>query len=208
MFLSLSPLFYQELYRRVGTMNCQNYTLVQKCWHSHEVLGCGNWTVAFCRLYICAYFKFQVNLIHVASTCKNAADEKLRQTIRRFADIHGSPAAIILISGDINFAADLNDLRHRYSVSVCNRDFDTRYITCVLFSAVIFQSHSMRNYVFYRQPLDLCPIFNRLTKMKIHSLYFFRINMWQDKRNWTVLCRYHVFYCKAWVRHKMPMPHT
>jgi len=55
----------------------------------------------------------QVNLIHVASTCKNAADEKLRQTIRRFADIHGSPAAIILISGDINFAADLNDLRHR-----------------------------------------------------------------------------------------------
>ncbi|XP_023712451.1 meiosis regulator and mRNA stability factor 1 isoform X5 [Cryptotermes secundus] len=55
----------------------------------------------------------QVNLIHVASTCKNAADEKLRQSIRRFADIHGSPAAIILISGDINFAADLNDLRHR-----------------------------------------------------------------------------------------------
>ncbi|XP_021942540.1 meiosis regulator and mRNA stability factor 1 isoform X2 [Zootermopsis nevadensis] len=55
----------------------------------------------------------QVNLIHVASTCKNAADEKLRQSIRRFADIHGSPAAIILISGDINFAADLTDLRHR-----------------------------------------------------------------------------------------------
>ena len=83
--------------------------------------------MAFCRLYICASFKFQVNLIHVASTCKNAADEKLRQTIRRFADIHGSPAAIIIISGDINFAADLNDLRHRYSVSVCNRDFDTWY---------------------------------------------------------------------------------
>ena len=99
--------------------------------------------MAFCRLCICTSFKFQVNLIHVASTCKNAADEKLRQTIRRFADIHGSPAAIILISGDINFAADLNDLRHRYSVSVCNRDCDTRYITCVLFSAVIFQSHSV-----------------------------------------------------------------
>lgn len=99
--------------------------------------------MAFCRLCICASFKFQVNLIHVASTCKNAADEKLRQTIRRFADIHGSPAAIILISGDINFAADLNDLRHRYSFSVCNRDFDTRYITCLLFDAVIFQSYSV-----------------------------------------------------------------
>jgi len=98
--------------------------------------------VEFCRLYICASFKFQVNLIHVASTCKNAADEKLRQTIRRFADIHGSPAAIIIISGDINFAADLNDLRHRYSVSVCNRDFDTRYVTSVLFSAVLFHSYS------------------------------------------------------------------
>jgi len=60
----------------------------------------------------------QVNLIHVAATCKNAADEKLKQTIRRFADIHGSPSAIILISGDINFAADLSDLRHRKRIYV------------------------------------------------------------------------------------------
>ncbi|KYN00174.1 Limkain-b1 [Cyphomyrmex costatus] len=60
----------------------------------------------------------QVNLIHVAATCKNAADEKLKQAIRRFADIHGSPAAIILISGDINFAADLSDLRHRKRIHV------------------------------------------------------------------------------------------
>lgn len=54
----------------------------------------------------------------MAATCKNAADEKLRQSIRRFADIHGSPAAIILISGDINFAADLSDLRHRKKIHV------------------------------------------------------------------------------------------
>ncbi|XP_066603618.1 meiosis regulator and mRNA stability factor 1 isoform X2 [Prorops nasuta] len=60
----------------------------------------------------------QVNLIHVAATCKNAADEKLKQSIRRFADIHGSPAAIILISGDINFAADLSDLRHRKKIHI------------------------------------------------------------------------------------------
>ncbi|XP_011141552.1 meiosis regulator and mRNA stability factor 1 isoform X1 [Harpegnathos saltator] len=60
----------------------------------------------------------QVNLIHVSATCKNAADEKLKQSIRRFADIHGSPAAIILISGDINFAADLSDLRHRKRIHV------------------------------------------------------------------------------------------
>lgn len=60
----------------------------------------------------------QVDLIHVSATCKNAADEKLRQSIRRFADTHGSPAAIILISGDINFAADLSDLRHRKKIHV------------------------------------------------------------------------------------------
>ncbi|XP_043489751.1 meiosis regulator and mRNA stability factor 1 isoform X1 [Polistes fuscatus] len=60
----------------------------------------------------------QVNLIHVAATCKNAADEKLKQSIRRFADIHGSPAAIILISGDIDFAADLSDLRYRKKIHV------------------------------------------------------------------------------------------
>ncbi|KAL1452642.1 hypothetical protein WDU94_006853 [Cyamophila willieti] len=60
----------------------------------------------------------QVNLIHVSSTCKNAADAKLRQSIRRFADIHAAPAAIILISGDVNFAADLSDLRHRKKMHV------------------------------------------------------------------------------------------
>lgn len=60
----------------------------------------------------------QVNLIHVAATCKNAADEKLKQSIRRFADIHGSPAAILLISNDIHFAADLSDLRYRKKIHV------------------------------------------------------------------------------------------
>lgn len=59
-----------------------------------------------------------MNLIHVTTRCKNAADEKLKQSIRRFADIHGSPAAIILISGDINFAADLSDLRYRKKIHV------------------------------------------------------------------------------------------
>lgn len=59
-----------------------------------------------------------MNLIHVAATYKNAADEKLKQSIRRFSDIHGTPAAIILISSDINFAADMSDLRHRRKMHV------------------------------------------------------------------------------------------
>jgi len=57
---------------------------------------------------------YQVNLVHVTSVCKNAADEKLRLSMRRFADLHGSPAAVVLVSGDVNFASDLCDIRHRY----------------------------------------------------------------------------------------------
>ncbi|XP_018577487.1 meiosis regulator and mRNA stability factor 1 [Anoplophora glabripennis] len=60
----------------------------------------------------------QVNLIHVSSTSKNAADEKLRQSLRRFAEVHSAPSGIVLISGDINFAADLSDLRYRKKIRV------------------------------------------------------------------------------------------
>ncbi|XP_030758760.1 meiosis regulator and mRNA stability factor 1 isoform X2 [Sitophilus oryzae] len=60
----------------------------------------------------------QVNLIHVSSTSKNAADEKLRQSLRRFAEVNPAPSAIVLISGDINFAGDLSDLRYRKKIKV------------------------------------------------------------------------------------------
>ncbi|KAK7082552.1 hypothetical protein SK128_020987 [Halocaridina rubra] len=56
----------------------------------------------------------QVNIVHVGSTVKNAADDKLLQSMRRFADIHGTGATIVLISGDSNFATELYDLRYRY----------------------------------------------------------------------------------------------
>lgn len=54
-----------------------------------------------------------MNVIHVGSTVKNAADDKLLQSMRRFADIHGPGATIVLISGDSNFATELYDLRYR-----------------------------------------------------------------------------------------------
>lgn len=60
----------------------------------------------------------QVNLIHVSSISKNAADEKLRQSLRRFAEVYSPPAAVLLISSDVNFAADLCDLRHRRKIHV------------------------------------------------------------------------------------------
>lgn len=60
----------------------------------------------------------QVILIHVSSISKNAADEKLRQSLRRFGEMHTSPATVLLISSDINFAADICDLRYRKKINV------------------------------------------------------------------------------------------
>ncbi|XP_071478338.1 meiosis regulator and mRNA stability factor 1-like [Diadema antillarum] len=60
----------------------------------------------------------QVTVAHINATAKNAADDKLRQSLRRFADTHSPPATVVLISGDINFARDLSDLRHRNGLNV------------------------------------------------------------------------------------------
>ncbi|XP_042864024.1 meiosis regulator and mRNA stability factor 1-like isoform X3 [Penaeus japonicus] len=60
----------------------------------------------------------QVNVVHVGSTVKNAADDKLLQSMRRFADIHGTGATLVLISGDSNFATELYDLRYRKNLRV------------------------------------------------------------------------------------------
>lgn len=67
-----------------------------------------------CVIHIIMFENPQVSLIHVCGTQKNAADEKLRQCMRRFGELHTAPAALLLISGDINFAADLSDFRYRY----------------------------------------------------------------------------------------------
>ncbi|XP_061175452.1 meiosis regulator and mRNA stability factor 1-like isoform X2 [Saccostrea echinata] len=60
----------------------------------------------------------QINVVHINATSKNAADDKIRQSLRRFADTHSPPATVVLISTDVNFAADLSDLRHRKKFDV------------------------------------------------------------------------------------------
>ncbi|KAL9957262.1 hypothetical protein ACROYT_G038876 [Oculina patagonica] len=62
--------------------------------------------------------KAQVTVVHINATSKNAADDKLRQSLRRFAQSYPPPATVILVSGDINFAAELSDLRHRHNLEV------------------------------------------------------------------------------------------
>uniref|UniRef100_A0A3B3TWF3 Meiosis regulator and mRNA stability factor 1 n=1 Tax=Poecilia latipinna TaxID=48699 RepID=A0A3B3TWF3_9TELE len=59
----------------------------------------------------------QVTVAHINATAKNAADDKLRQSLRRFADTHAAPATVILVS-DVNFASELSDLRHRHGFQV------------------------------------------------------------------------------------------
>ncbi|GFR91346.1 meiosis arrest female protein 1 homolog [Elysia marginata] len=60
----------------------------------------------------------QINVVHINATAKNAADDKIRQSMRRFADSHPPGTKVILISSDVNFASDLSDLRHRKKFEV------------------------------------------------------------------------------------------
>uniref|UniRef100_A0A6Q2YIT7 Meiosis regulator and mRNA stability factor 1 n=1 Tax=Esox lucius TaxID=8010 RepID=A0A6Q2YIT7_ESOLU len=60
----------------------------------------------------------QVTVAHINATAKNAADDKLRQSLRRFAETHTAPAQVVLVSSDVNFASELSDLRHRHGFRV------------------------------------------------------------------------------------------
>ncbi|XP_076871921.1 meiosis regulator and mRNA stability factor 1 isoform X2 [Brachyhypopomus gauderio] len=60
----------------------------------------------------------QVTVAHINATAKNAADDKLRQSLRRFAETHTAPASVIVVSSDVNFASELSDLRHRHGFQV------------------------------------------------------------------------------------------
>uniref|UniRef100_UPI00398F5C47 meiosis regulator and mRNA stability factor 1 isoform X2 n=1 Tax=Pristiophorus japonicus TaxID=55135 RepID=UPI00398F5C47 len=60
----------------------------------------------------------QVTVAHINATAKNAADDKLRQSLRRFADTHTAPSTIVLVSSDVNFASELSDLRHRHGFQI------------------------------------------------------------------------------------------
>lgn len=56
--------------------------------------------------------------MHVDAIAKNAADDKLRQSLRRFAHTYTTPSTVVLISGDINFSSELTDLRHIHNITI------------------------------------------------------------------------------------------
>ncbi|XP_054713490.1 meiosis regulator and mRNA stability factor 1-like [Uloborus diversus] len=60
----------------------------------------------------------QVTVVHISATSKNAADDKIKQCMRRFVDTHSAPSTLLLISDDVNFASDLSDFRHRHNIHI------------------------------------------------------------------------------------------
>ncbi|XP_077426139.1 meiosis regulator and mRNA stability factor 1 isoform X2 [Vanacampus margaritifer] len=71
-----------------------------------------------CKAVIQELNNCQVTVAHINATAKNAADDKLRQSLRRFAETHAAPATVVLVSSDVNFASELSDLRHRHGFQV------------------------------------------------------------------------------------------
>ncbi|CAN7937826.1 unnamed protein product [Ixodes hexagonus] len=61
----------------------------------------------------------QVTVMHVSSDRKNSADEKLKVKLRRFSDAYkllGSK--IVLITGDVDFASEVHEMRYHHLIHV------------------------------------------------------------------------------------------
>ncbi|XP_049519716.1 uncharacterized protein LOC119445955 isoform X2 [Dermacentor silvarum] len=60
-----------------------------------------------------------VTVVHVPGGQKNAADEKLRSALRRFSDAYKlTGSKVVLISGDVDFAAEIHEIRYRNLIHV------------------------------------------------------------------------------------------
>lgn len=94
----MTNLFDLKKHSPVLTMgNPAKYKTCYQHQHQQESL---NFSIKKCKLH---YFK--VNVVHITATSKNAADDKIRQSLRRFSDTHSPPATVVLVSckyrGDI-----------------------------------------------------------------------------------------------------------
>lgn len=55
----------------------------------------------------------QVTVAHINATAKNAADDKLRQSLRRFAETHTAPATVVLVSCESSSDSSTTATTHR-----------------------------------------------------------------------------------------------
>ena len=94
-------------------------TTLYKCFHTCGCAGYTNLNYNLIKAVTDELNAAQVTVVHIKGTAKNAADCKLRQSIRRFADENNAPPpTIILITGDVNFAPDISDLKNRKKCNV------------------------------------------------------------------------------------------
>uniref|UniRef100_A0AAQ5XYR4 Meiosis regulator and mRNA stability factor 1 n=1 Tax=Amphiprion ocellaris TaxID=80972 RepID=A0AAQ5XYR4_AMPOC len=113
----------------------------------------------------------QVTVAHINATAKNAADDKLRQSLRRFAETHTAPATVVLVSSDVNFASELSDLRHRHG-------FQVILVHGNHTSSALLQ-HAHRHVAFQEITADLPP--RMLVKPSFNLLYVHNLPVICDK---------------------------
>uniref|UniRef100_A0A8D3CI45 Meiosis regulator and mRNA stability factor 1 n=1 Tax=Scophthalmus maximus TaxID=52904 RepID=A0A8D3CI45_SCOMX len=113
----------------------------------------------------------QVTVAHINATAKNAADDKLRQSLRRFAETHTAPATVVLVSSDVNFASELSDLRHRHG-------FQVILVHGNHTSSALLQ-HAHRQVAFQEITADLPP--RMLVKPSFNLLYVHNLPVIVDK---------------------------
>lgn len=68
--------------------------------------------------HVSALLLHKVTVAHINATAKNAADDKLRQSLRRFAETHTAPATVVLVSCEFS-----SDSEKNYSLPTTT-DFD------------------------------------------------------------------------------------
>ncbi len=69
--------------------------------HSHSIsvyFATNQSTVMSLNTFFVFFLLHQVTVAHINATAKNAADDKLRQSLRRFAETHTAPATVVLVS--------------------------------------------------------------------------------------------------------------
>ncbi|XP_061686006.1 meiosis regulator and mRNA stability factor 1 isoform X3 [Syngnathoides biaculeatus] len=121
----------------------------------------------------------QVTVAHINATAKNAADDKLRQSLRRFAETHAAPATVVLVSSDVNFASELSDLRHRHG-------FQIILVHGNHTSQALLQ-HAHRHVAFQEITADLPPRMFVKTQPSYNLLYVHNLPVNCDKSLWNAV---------------------
>ncbi|XP_068506784.1 meiosis regulator and mRNA stability factor 1 isoform X2 [Syngnathus scovelli] len=121
----------------------------------------------------------QVTVAHINATAKNAADDKLRQSLRRFAETHTAPATVVLVSSDVNFASELSDLRHRHG-------FHVILVHGNHTSQALLQ-HAHSHVSFQEITADLPPCMPLKTQPSYNLLYVHNLPVNCDKNLWNAV---------------------